>query len=292
MDAPNKRFPGVHCMLSDFFYISFQEEKNYTDDIEVCISCIIYDWLSIIGLIDSLINRDASPLQSYDCMQLISKLLQSRCHGKNFHLEYFIVSLLPETTLSHPRSLLLSLNARLHFIWKPTKPEKSLLPPVRVGKLQICGSQLTCGQGWDRQLGCGAVSQLDKHLLPLSATVYIFCSHAAAHTQICCFSSTYWTLSLMLGRFVNKWFTNTTTQWRFRGAKKKKTLTFRVKEMRLPTVVNHFLLALLWPWHDGVQLFRRSAVVELHDVRSLKRGALDGDWSRAVVSQHRPHSLV
>lgn len=68
--------------------------------------------------------------------------------------------------------------------------------------------------------------------------------------------------------------------------------TFCIKETGLLAVVNHLLLALLRSWHDGPELFSRGAVVELHDVRFVKRGALDCNWSCAVVRQHRPHLLL
>lgn len=84
---------------------------------------------------------------------------------------------------------------------------------------------------------------------------------------------------------------NTTAQCTF-DIRRKIKLTFSIKEAGLLAVVNHFLLALLWPWYDGTELFSWGAVVELHDVRFLKRGALDRNWSWAVVRQHRPHLLL
>lgn len=72
----------------------------------------------------------------------------------------------------------------------------------------------------------------------------------------------------------------------------RSVVTFRVEEAGLPAGVRHFLLALLRPRHDGAQLFRRGAVVELHDVGFLDGGALDCDRRGAVVGQHRPHLLL
>lgn len=69
-------------------------------------------------------------------------------------------------------------------------------------------------------------------------------------------------------------------------------LTFGIEETRLPAAVDDLLLALLGAGHDGTQLLGRRAVVELHDVRFVNGGALDCDWSCAVVAQHRPHLLL
>lgn len=83
---------------------------------------------------------------------------------------------------------------------------------------------------------------------------------------------------------------NTAAQWK--SDIQSIIITFCIEETGLPAGVHHFLLALLWPWHDGTQLFSRGAVVEPHDVGFLNRGALDCDWSCAVVGQHRPHLLL
>lgn len=76
------------------------------------------------------------------------------------------------------------------------------------------------------------------------------------------------------------------------GVQGKTILTFCIKETGLLAAVDHFLLALLRPWYDGPKLFGRGAVVELHDVWFVKRGALDRNRSWAVVRQHRPHLLL
>lgn len=68
--------------------------------------------------------------------------------------------------------------------------------------------------------------------------------------------------------------------------------TFCVEETRLPAVVHHLLLALLRSRHQGPELLRRGAVVELHHVGFAQRGALNRDGGRTVVHQNGPHLFL